>query len=203
MYYIVSNELYHHGILGQKWGVRRFQNQDGSLTAAGKKRYLREVNRKLGDEVYDKATQNYKKVSEYASKHGLHEDHDYVPEKGRKLSLLENSGITKEKASAMIKYSKMLDDATEKEEKYDQQRYKKLAEITKEVDLANRPKLEILDTDSKVTRKVKEDYNTMSDQEFKNKYSGSPETYKKRVDKYGDPYMNSPMAKFAKKRGWR
>ena len=34
-----SNELYHHGIKGQKWGVRRFQNKDGSLTAAGRKRY--------------------------------------------------------------------------------------------------------------------------------------------------------------------
>lgn len=32
-------ELYHHGIKGQKWGVRRFQNSDGTLTAAGKKRY--------------------------------------------------------------------------------------------------------------------------------------------------------------------
>ena len=34
-----SEELTHHGILGMKWGVRRFQNKDGSLTAAGKKRY--------------------------------------------------------------------------------------------------------------------------------------------------------------------
>lgn len=32
-------ELRHHGILGQKWGVRRFQNKDGSLTADGRKRY--------------------------------------------------------------------------------------------------------------------------------------------------------------------
>lgn len=32
-------EIYHHGIKGMKWGVRRFQNKDGSLTAAGKKRY--------------------------------------------------------------------------------------------------------------------------------------------------------------------
>ena len=32
-------ELYHFGIKGQKWGVRRFQNEDGSLTEAGKKRY--------------------------------------------------------------------------------------------------------------------------------------------------------------------
>lgn len=34
-----SEELAHHGIPGMKWGVRRFQNKDGSLTAAGKKRY--------------------------------------------------------------------------------------------------------------------------------------------------------------------
>lgn len=34
----MNNELYHHGIKGQKWGVRRYQNKDGSLTAAGKKR---------------------------------------------------------------------------------------------------------------------------------------------------------------------
>lgn len=32
------NELYHHGIRGQKWGVRRFQNKDGSLTKLGQKR---------------------------------------------------------------------------------------------------------------------------------------------------------------------
>ena len=33
------NELYHHGIKGQKWGVRRYQNPDGSLTTAGKAHY--------------------------------------------------------------------------------------------------------------------------------------------------------------------
>ena len=34
-----SSYLAHHGILGQKWGIRRFQNKDGSRTAEGKKRY--------------------------------------------------------------------------------------------------------------------------------------------------------------------
>ncbi len=38
----MDNHLEHHGIIGMKWGVRRYQNKDGSLTAAGQKRYDRD-----------------------------------------------------------------------------------------------------------------------------------------------------------------
>lgn len=43
--YMYQNTPYleHHGIKGQKWGIRRFQNEDGSLTEAGKGRYNRGV----------------------------------------------------------------------------------------------------------------------------------------------------------------
>lgn len=37
----MENELYHHGTKGMKWGIRRYQNPDGSLTKAGEKRYLK------------------------------------------------------------------------------------------------------------------------------------------------------------------
>ena len=51
-----QGELYHHGIKGQKWGVRRFQNKDGSLTQAGKKRYETEV-RKDGSYIIKKGSE--------------------------------------------------------------------------------------------------------------------------------------------------
>lgn len=38
-----SNELKHYGVLGMKWGRRRYQNKDGTLTNAGKKRYDKEM----------------------------------------------------------------------------------------------------------------------------------------------------------------
>lgn len=70
----MNNELYHHGILGMKWGVRRYQNKDGSLTQAGKKRYGYEsmsneelrsaVNRKIMENRYNQLRSNTGKYKE-------------------------------------------------------------------------------------------------------------------------------------------
>lgn len=47
------DELYHHGIKGQRWGVRRYQNPDGSLTSSGKKRLYRQNSKDI--KAYKKA----------------------------------------------------------------------------------------------------------------------------------------------------
>lgn len=51
---IYTEELYHHGIKGQRWGIRRFQNEDGTLTEAGKKRYAKNI-----ADIYSKKSDYY------------------------------------------------------------------------------------------------------------------------------------------------
>lgn len=55
-FYYVSNELYHSGVKGMKWGVRRYQNADGSYTKAGRKRYA------LDRDVNDTSRRNVAKI---------------------------------------------------------------------------------------------------------------------------------------------
>lgn len=59
-------ELYHHGIKGQKWGVRRYQNKDGSLTPAGKKRYGDAADVVSAKTEYKKAKKAYSKAYDKA-----------------------------------------------------------------------------------------------------------------------------------------
>lgn len=58
------NELYHHGILGMHWGIRRFQQKDGSLTKAGEKRY----GSHKGKVGFMKRTDNQDRVEKKAAK---------------------------------------------------------------------------------------------------------------------------------------
>lgn len=68
-----DDSLAHHGIKGQKWGVRRYQNADGSLTEAGKKRYgtdLVNSEKKLGHE-YEKYELKQKRTNRVGNRAGI------------------------------------------------------------------------------------------------------------------------------------
>lgn len=98
--YTYSNYICHHGIKGQKWGIRRYQNENGGLTSAGKKRYS------------SFATQRYeRKVQKYTQKAEKQEAKskaagNYVPSKYRRKA---------EEAASRAKRSQEFDDNYMKE----------------------------------------------------------------------------------------
>lgn len=93
--FVSEDELYHHGIKGMKWGVRRYQNKDGSLTSRGKKRYNEEsytMTTKSGEQI--KMVRNYggalaetlRKMSpKIAEKQDRTLNYDVVNSKGKKI----------------------------------------------------------------------------------------------------------------------
>lgn len=92
-----SNELYHHGVKGMKWGIRRYQNSDGSLTAAGQKRYARDAREKEFTK-YDSSTGTYYKTSKKNGRSDLKADPNrYVKEDLSRTKKLadETSNLTR------------------------------------------------------------------------------------------------------------
>lgn len=135
--YVFDDELYHHGIKGQKWGERRYQNEDGTWTEEGRERYGK------GEDPIKKAKLDYKaeKYRMYLkSKEQKNKDKIAAKEekyrikqqaKNDRLLLKEQAKIAKKESGSKKVYSK--DELKEKIEKLNLQiEYnKKLIEVEK------------------------------------------------------------------------
>lgn len=87
----MNNELMHHGIKGQKKGVRRFQNEDGTLTPAGKERYYKSDNssKKKYETPEFKKYKESKKIYTISDGSSTHVVKAYEPEKKKKKTTTE------------------------------------------------------------------------------------------------------------------
>lgn len=103
----MTNELYHHGIKGQKWGVRRYQQLDGTLTAEGRQRLLKKGN----DRSYMRAVRaneraranNYYWADTYNSRSKKHEAKGDLERAKEEKKLAEKFKSSADKGEAFTK----------------------------------------------------------------------------------------------------
>lgn len=105
-----NNELMHHGIHGMRWGVRRYQNKDGSLTAAGRKRInqLDSEYQRLTGKKLSKSSADVKKTESKPKSKSISEmTNEEIQEKINRITLEQNlKSLTPKEISAGERFTK-------------------------------------------------------------------------------------------------
>lgn len=137
-----SPSLEHHGIKGQRWGVRRYQNADGSLTAVGKKRYGSispdKTRREMQKAVNTQRGEKHGSYNRWMSGYGIGKNSDKVQAEKRKAytdwtksDVYKNAVRNQKKLDALYERGKIsVDD-------YDAQYHKVWAEAKKTRPVSN------------------------------------------------------------------
>lgn len=144
-HYMTDDYLAHHGILGMKWGVRRFQNKDGSYTKAGLKRYekARDQRDKLVSDAEGRARGSEQNAKEYKKNYDTLKKEGAKGQTMRKMygddidddkSFTEMYGMSvKDAFKAELDYNK----SKEKSAREGKKAYEKYAEKVKNMDISD------------------------------------------------------------------
>lgn len=134
-----SDELYHHGIKGMKWGLRRYQNEDGTRTEEGRRRYARKMSKEL-----NRNDKKIARIKAYEKEHWLEQD-GYRTKYKKAITKSDTKKADKYKEKAR-KAEKKLDESAKERMRYEKANYdtvKSLIDNNYDVKIKSIPRVSI------------------------------------------------------------
>jgi len=182
-----QNELEHFGIKGQKWGIRRYQNEDGSLTDEGKRRYTK------GEGFTNDNRLKLNALLELGPKAVFKYGQSVRREENAKNPYKRKEGETKEAYKARIK---KFDDDEKKKFDAESEKEKTLRDLGKRVNSFDKMNT---DDQNKLLKEIKDtadEYDKIGDHDSRKIYDGLMDNYYQLQDKMKSNDLNSKFKNF-------